>query len=104
MSLPRRKASYIRMFSSNLAARRLKNLVFTFLCYIAAIIGLYVLGSILWTLFKLGGHGINLQFFTERTPAPGVGAGGLMNAIYGSMMLTALGIAAAAPLGGRQVR
>lgn len=87
------------MFSSNLAARRLKNLVFTFLCYIAAIIGLYVLGSILWTLFKLGGHGINLRFFTERTPAPGVGAGGLMNAICGSLILTALGIAAAAPLG-----
>jgi phosphate transport system permease protein len=41
---------------------------------------------------------MSLQIFTQATPAPG-SAGGLLNAIYGSIVMTVLGIFIGAPLG-----
>lgn len=79
--------------------RRFKNIVFTMLCGLSAVIGVYVLGCILWTLFRLGAAGLNLQLFTAVTPAPGGGEGGLSNAILGSLLLSFIGIVLAAPIG-----
>ena len=66
--------------------------------WFAAITGMAILGLILFTLFWRGFGGLDLGVFTESTPPPGA-AGGLMNAIFGSVMMTVLGTALGTPLG-----
>jgi phosphate transport system permease protein len=53
-----------------------------------------ILGALLWE----GARGLTLQVFTEMTPPPG-GAGGLLNPIVGSIVLTGLGVLIGTPLG-----
>jgi phosphate transport system permease protein len=65
---------------------------------LATALGLAVLAAILWTLFSRGLEGVSLQVFTQTTPAPG-SSGGLINAIYGSIVMTMLGLAIGAPIG-----
>ena len=64
----------------------------------ATLLGLVCLGTILWTLISKGLAGVSLSLFTEMTPPPG-SAGGLLNALYGSLVMTLLGIAIGAPIG-----
>ena len=47
-----------------------------------------ILGALLWKGFS----GLSLAVFTEMTPPPG-SAGGLLNPIFGSLMLTILAVA-----------
>ena len=61
-------------------------------------LGIFVLASILWTLISYGFQGLSLRMLTDMTPPPG-SAGGVLNAIAGSVVLTALGIAIGAPIG-----
>ena len=61
-------------------------------------VGIVVLASILWTLLSYGFAGINLSMFTQMTPPPG-SAGGILNALAGSVVLTALGIVIGTPIG-----
>jgi len=65
---------------------------------LATLLGLAVLAAILWTLFSRGLGGLSWQVFTHTTPAPG-SSGGLLNAIYGSIVMTLLGLAIGAPIG-----
>jgi phosphate transport system permease protein len=65
---------------------------------LATLLGLAVLAAILWTLFSRGLGGLSWQVFTQTTPAPG-SSGGLINAIYGSIVMTLLGLAIGAPIG-----
>ena len=53
---------------------------------------------ILTTLLWNGLGGLSLDVFTTNTPPPG-NAGGLANAIVGSLILTALGIVIGTPIG-----
>lgn len=78
--------------------RKFKNGLFYAFCIVATATGLIVLSSILYTLIGEGIKGLKWSLFTELTPAPG-SEGGLKNAIYGSLILTGMGIAIAAPLG-----
>ncbi len=78
--------------------RRVKEYLFKGACTTAIGFGLVVLISILYTLISNGISGINLAVFTEITPGPG-SAGGLKNAIVGSLIMTSIGIAIAAPVG-----
>jgi phosphate transport system permease protein len=64
----------------------------------AAAFGLVWLLLILAVLFWQGCSGLSPSVFTEMTPPPG-SAGGLLNAIAGSLMMTVLGVAIGAPLG-----
>jgi len=64
----------------------------------ATLIGLFFLGAILWTLVSRGIAGISAATFTQMTPPPG-NAGGLLNAIYGSVLMTAIGLGIGAPIG-----
>jgi phosphate transport system permease protein len=48
---------------------------------------------------KEGVTGLSLAVFTQTTPPPGSTSGGLLNAIYGSAIITALGILFGAPIG-----
>ncbi|RTM02063.1 MAG: phosphate ABC transporter permease PstA [Hyphomicrobiales bacterium] len=78
--------------------RKRKNGVMMALCVIAAGIGLAWLALILGALIYKGLSGVSLSVFTEMTPPPG-DAGGLLNAIYGSIVMTIIGIIVGTPIG-----
>src|SRR5258705_1532483 len=80
-------------------SRRRSDIVVKFLCLGAALFGVTWLALILFTLFYNGLAGLNLQVFTENTPPPGSIDGGLLNAIVGSIIMTAIGVGIGAPLG-----
>ncbi|RWD64075.1 MAG: phosphate ABC transporter permease PstA [Mesorhizobium sp.] len=79
-------------------SRKRKNAVMMALCVIAAGIGLAWLALILGALIYKGLSGVSLTVFTEMTPPPG-DAGGLLNAIYGSIVMTIIGIIVGTPIG-----
>ena len=71
--------------------RKAANIVFVSLCVLATLIALAALGLILWSLFRQGLGAMNLDIFTMDTPAPD-SEGGLRNAIYGSILMGAVGM------------
>ena len=83
---------------NRLKIRKFKSSLAMTLSVVATLIGLACLGSIVWTLVKNGTQGLNLALFTQSTPPPG-NQGGLMNAIYGSVVMTGLGMLIGAPVG-----
>jgi len=80
------------------ARRRSVNYVATALSVGAAVFGLTWLALILTVLVVKGVGGLSPAVFTEMTPPPG-GAGGLLNPIVGSLILTVLAVAFGTPLG-----
>jgi phosphate transport system permease protein len=78
--------------------RKLINGVALGLSGLATAIGLFFLGAILWTLIRNGLAGMSLQLFTAMTPPPG-SSGGLLNAIYGSVVMTVIGLLIGGPIG-----
>ena len=80
------------------AVRKLINIVALALSGLATAIGLFFLGAILWTLVYSGLAGMSLRLFTAMTPPPG-SSGGLLNAIYGSVVMTVFGILLGGPIG-----
>lgn len=78
--------------------RKLMNVVALSLSGVATLIGLAFLAAILWTLFKNGLAGMSAPIFSQSTPPPG-STGGLLNAIYGSVVMTLIGILIGAPVG-----
>src|SRR5207342_2414632 len=80
------------------AARRRKNSITMVLSLAATAFGLGWLVLILGVLLYEGFSGLSLAVFTEMTPPPG-SAGGLLNAIFGSLVLTTLAVAIGTPIG-----
>jgi phosphate transport system permease protein len=80
------------------AARRRKNSVTMALSLAATLLGLGWLVLILGVLLYEGFSGLSLRVFTEMTPPPGA-AGGLLNAIMGSLVLTGLAVLIGTPIG-----
>ena len=78
--------------------RKTKNSVMMTLCLVAAGIGLAWLALILGALVYKGLAGLSLAVFTEMTPPPG-DAGGLLNAIYGSVVMTVIAVIVGTPIG-----
>jgi phosphate transport system permease protein len=83
---------------SRRAIRKLTNLFALALSGVATAIGLFFLGAILWTLIRNGIAGMSGTLFTAMTPPPG-SSGGLLNAIYGSVVMTLIGILIGGPIG-----
>ncbi len=81
-----------------LRRRRITNVVAFAASMLATAIGLALLAAILWTLLTRGFGALSLAVFTQMTPGPG-SAGGLLNAIFGSLVMTLLGILIGAPIG-----
>lgn len=79
-------------------ARRRRNVTATAASYGATGIGLAGLAMILGVLFWEGFSGLSLAVFTEMTPPPG-SAGGLLNAIVGSILMTVIAILIGTPIG-----
>src|SRR5437660_10862561 len=78
--------------------RRVRDTVAKTLAYAATAFGLGWLILILGILIFEGIGGLSLSVFTENTPPPG-SAGGLLNAIMGSIVMTVLAIAIGTPIG-----
>jgi phosphate transport system permease protein len=84
--------------ASRYSRRRSTNAVATVLAFAATALGLgwlvLILGALLWEGFS----GLSLAVFTEMTPPPGA-SGGLLNPIFGSLILTAIAVAIGTPVG-----
>ncbi len=80
------------------AFRTATNWTFLALSLLATMAGLACLAAILWTLISHGVAGMSWHLFTAMTPPPG-SDGGLLNALYGSAVMTSLGILIGAPIG-----
>jgi phosphate transport system permease protein len=72
--------------------------MFLALSVMAALFGLIWLALILGDLAYNGISSITPQLFTEMTPPPGA-AGGLLNAILGSVLMSVIAVAAGTPIG-----
>src|ERR1700740_1365885 len=79
--------------------RRRRDIMVRGLCIGAALIGVTWLALILFTLCYNGLPGLTLQVSRENPPPPGSPTGGLLNAIVGSVIMTAIGVGIGAPLG-----
>jgi phosphate transport system permease protein len=80
------------------AIRRRRNRIMLALSLAATLAGLGWLVAILGVLLWEGFSGLSLAVFTEMTPPPGA-AGGLLNPIVGSLMLTSLAVLIGTPIG-----
>jgi phosphate transport system permease protein len=79
-------------------ARRIRNTIATVLSLGATAFGLGWLVMILGTLLWHGFGGLSFAVFTQMTPPPG-SAGGLLNPIAGSLILTLLAVMIGTPIG-----
>ncbi|ANA14657.1 phosphate ABC transporter permease PstA [Acetobacter oryzifermentans] len=84
--------------ASLLLRRKVTDRMATGLSWLAMLIVVCVLGSILWTLFKNGLAGLSINLFIHSMAAPGQN-GGLANAIMGSILQTGLAILLGTPAG-----
>jgi phosphate transport system permease protein len=80
------------------AARRRRNIITMALSVFATFLGLGWLVLILGVLIWEGFSGLSPRVFTEMTPPPG-GAGGLLNPIIGSLIMTGLAVLIGTPIG-----
>ena len=89
-SIAKKKALYAR--------RRFVNRLNLIISMLAMGFGLFWLGWILLTLLSRGLPAITIGMFTQTTPPPGED-GGLLNAIVGSLLVTAVATLIGTPLG-----
>jgi phosphate transport system permease protein len=86
------------MGASLYSKRRRRNAVAMTMSLLATLVGLgwlvLILGALLWEGFS----GLSLRVFTEMTPPPG-SDGGLLNPIFGSLVMTGIGVALGTPIG-----
>jgi len=80
------------------ARRRRRNFITMALAFSATAFGLSWLVLILLVLLWHGFSGLSWTVFTDMTPPPGA-AGGLLNPIIGSLIMTALAVVIGTPLG-----
>src|SRR3984893_2154332 len=87
-----------KILASRYSGRRRNNTVATVLAFAATAFGLGWLVLVLGALFWEGFSGLSVAVFTEMTPPPG-SAGGLLNPIVGSLILTVLAVLIGTPIG-----
>ena len=80
------------------AKRKLINKLALMLSLGAMTFGLFWLAWILLTILQLGVSGLSVAVFTQMTPPPG-SAGGLANAIFGSVVMVGLATLIGTPIG-----
>jgi phosphate transport system permease protein len=86
------------VMAARYASRRRRNIMATGFAVAATLFGVgwlvLILGALLWNGFS----GLSLAVFTEMTPPPG-SSGGLLNPIFGSLILTILAVSIGTPIG-----
>ena len=85
-------------FSPRYLRRRLVNGVNLSMSVLGTLFGLFWLGWLLWTLVSHGLRWLGPELFTQNTPPP-VAAGGIANAIAGSLLITLVGVVVGTPVG-----
>ena len=80
------------------ARRKRVNQIALTLAMLAMAFGVFWLIWILWETIRLGIGGLSLTLFSEMTPPP-YEAGGLANAIFGSLVMVALATFVGTPIG-----
>lgn len=83
--------------------RRIRNILFLALSWLATALGLVFLAMIMWTLFSKGIGNFSLDLFVKDLPSPCGGVncptGGVRNAIVGSLMITFFSLLIGTPIG-----
>ncbi|MFN3702248.1 phosphate ABC transporter permease PstA [Thermomonas sp.] len=79
--------------------RAVKNAIAQILAVLAAVFGIFWLLWILWTTLKMGITALTPALFTQMTPPPGEEGGGMLNAFFGSAVMSLLGIVLGTPIG-----
>jgi phosphate transport system permease protein len=79
--------------------RKRTNVIALSLAFGAMAFGVFWLLWILYETIHLGGGGVNFALFTESTPAAMSDGGGLMNAIYGSIVMVLAATLIGTPIG-----
>jgi len=87
-----------QILASRYSGRRRSNAVATVLAFAATAFGLGWLVLILGVLLWKGFSGLSVAVFTQMTPPPG-SSGGLLNPIFGSLVLTILAVVIGTPIG-----
>ena len=80
------------------SSRKSTNTIMLALAGVATVVGLFFLAAILVTLLIQGFSAISPRLFVEMTPPPG-SDGGLLNAIFGTVVMTVIAIVVATPIG-----
>jgi len=75
------------------------NLLVRVVATFGAMLGLFILGWILWTVIEKGIPALNLSFFTKLPTPPGMEGGGMINAIVGTVLMTFLAALGSVPVG-----
>ncbi|HXE16271.1 MAG TPA: phosphate ABC transporter permease PstA [Stellaceae bacterium] len=83
---------------SRYARRRVANRIYLALSFAATAVGLIFLVLVLYALLRNGVPALSGTLFTAATPPPG-SAGGLANAIYGSVVMTVVATLVGTPVG-----
>src|SRR5215217_9351664 len=96
---PQMAASVSAPWTRVRSRRRMEDRAMKLACLAATVMGVFALGWILLMVAVEGARGLSLALFTEPTPGPGSEGGGLANAMLGSLVLTAMGIGIATPVG-----
>ncbi len=78
--------------------RKARNVLMVGIASAMTLMALLWLAAVLWTLVARGVGALHWTLLTQNTPPPG-STGGLANAIFGSLAMTLMGIALAAPVG-----
>ena len=81
------------------ARRKAVDLAVKAVSTLSAVIGLVILGWILFVLVRRGSAAINWSFFTQLPSPPGGEGGGLGSAMVGTLAMTGLSTVIAVPLG-----
>ena len=79
--------------------RKLTNTIVSVAAVLSSMLGLFILGWILFTVLTRGLASFNLEFFTELPTPPGMEGGGLVNAMTGTILITVLATIIGVPLG-----
>ena len=79
--------------------RKIKSVIALTLSSLAAFLGLFWLGFILWDVLRHGIEGLNLSLFLEDPAPPGIPGGGLRNAFVGQLLIVFYATIVGVPIG-----
>lgn len=91
-------ADLAQVRAAKYAARKRLNAVALTLSILAMAFGVFWLIWILWETIRLGVGGLSMALFTQMTPPPNE-AGGIANAIFGSLVMVLLATFVGTPIG-----
>ena len=83
----------------SVARRKLGDTMVRVIAWLSACIGIGVMGWILGTCIQRGAAAWNVDFFTRMPTATGVPGGGVLNAIVGTLIITAMAAVMGLPFG-----